>query len=329
MGARRAPNDDVRSLVSFGRRQGAQHLKPLSLNLSVFKGVDFHLWRTDAEFILNLNGHWDIIQGKFLKPKIDERGHIFLGPDFRTWGTMEDVDEWDALNRQALAILYNSLGPDQKQLVSRCKEASEMWRILEETYSRKSTSNLAHILKQYNSFKMRKGQTMESYIREYKGHLDRLRDIGVQHDEKVVVLNLLNGLRDEYAIDRKIMSRNNDLSYDEAVGQLLSESLLERSVSSGPVLGNLTEADSKKGKGRGKGKGEKVCYHCGQKGHVKPSCPDLDKYESGACYNCHKMGHLSAKCPKKKGGSGGQPRANMTQGGSAATSSKEGPSPSS
>jgi len=319
--------EDMRSQSSLARRPGIQSLKPPSLSLSVFRGNDFNLWKTDAEFILSLNGHWDVIQDKFKKPKVDSRGHVFLGPDYTAWGTMEDVEEWEILNRQALAILYNALGPDQKQLVSRCKEAAKMWRLLEDTYSRKSHSNLAHILREYNTFRMKKNQTMASYIHEYKGHLDKLRDIDVQLDERVIVLNLLNGLRDEYAVDRKIMSRVDSLSYDEAVGQLLSEALIEQKGGSGAILGNLADGGNQGGRGKGKrtggGNGNSPCPTCGQTGHKRPNCPkNKADRESGACFICHKQGHRASHCPEKGTSTSGQnrPRANVAQGAAPPTS---------
>ena len=97
-----------------------QAIKAPSLHLSTFSGTDFGLWRTDAAFILKLNGHWDVITGKFPKPRWDRRGHIRLGPEYVELGTEEDVEDWKNLNDQACALLYSALGPDQRQQVSEC-----------------------------------------------------------------------------------------------------------------------------------------------------------------------------------------------------------------
>ena len=62
---------------------------------------------------------------------------------------------------------------------------------------------------------------------------------------------------------------------------------------------------SRKGGGRGgrggggkighdgnKGGNEVTSYCCGQKGHIKPSCPKKDE----TCRKCSKVGHLQAMC---------------------------------
>jgi len=325
--------EDTRSIFSLGqRRAGVQALKTPTLTMSTFTGKNFSLWKRDVMFIMKLNGHWDVISGVFLRPRRDMRGHIFLGPDFRQFGVEEDIETWDALNAQACALLYSALGPEQKQLVSETSEASEMWRILESTYLRKSHAHMAHVLKSYNSCKMKKSQTMQSYIMEVQTHLAQLREIGVQMDEKVTVLNLLNGLREEFILDRKIMSRIDDLTFDEAVGQLLSESLATETggQGSGVPVGNLAQGANSGRRGgrggRGRGRGRKggseatsrTCYACGDRGHLSSSCPKRDKShgaEEGLCFVCNKPGHRAFGCPKKvKPAQGGA--ANLTSGGS-------------
>jgi len=332
----RGPEDN-RSILSLGQRRAAvQALKTPTLNMSTFTGKNFSLWKKDVMFIMKLNGHWDVISGQFLRPRRDRRGHIYLGPDFRQFGVEEDIETWDALNAQACALLYSALGPEQKQLVSETSEAAEMWRILESTYLRKSHAHMAHVLKAYNACKMRKGQTMQAYIMEVQTHLAQLREIGVQMDEKVTVLNLLNGLREDFQLDRKIMSRIDDLSFDEAVGQLLSESLVTETggQGAGVPVGNLAQgANSGKrgGKGgRGRGRGKKgasdatnrSCYNCGEKGHLSSSCPRRDKpqgAEEGLCFICNKPGHRAHNCPKRaKTAQGGA--ANLVTGGSGSAS---------
>jgi len=325
----RPPPDDIRSVYSLGqRRLVVQSLKTPTLTMTPFNGRNFSLWKKDVMFVMRLNGHWDVISGKFLRPRRDRLGHILLGPDFQAFGVEEDIETWDALNGQACALLYSALGPEQKQLVSETSEAAEMWRILESTYMRRSHAHMAHVLRAYNSCKMKKSQTMQSYIMEVQTHLAQLREIGVQMDEKVTVLNLLNGLREDFQLDRKIMSRADDLSFDEAVGQLLSESLVTESGGHGTSqpVGNLAQASGKRGgRGRGRGKGRKSgpdatnrnCYACGDKGHFSYNCPKKEKTqttEEGLCHVCSKPGHKAQNCPKRvKGSQGGA--ANLTTSG--------------
>ena len=55
------------------------------------------------------------------------------------------------------------------------------------------------------------------------------------------------------------------------------------------------------------------CHGCGQAGHYKSDCPNVNKEESkkssggrfnGSCHNCHKLGHKAVDCTSTKGKSG-------------------------
>ena len=50
-------------------------------------------------------------------------------------------------------------------------------------------------------------------------------------------------------------------------------------------------------------KGKRVCYNCGQEGHIAPNCPNPKK---GACFTCGSKDHLARDCPKKGSGGLGQ-----------------------
>ena len=322
------------SQFSFGgRRAVVQPFRPPSLNLSSFHGKNFALWKKDVIFITSLGGHWDVLSGKFMKPRRDQRGHILLGPDFTTYGTEEDVEAWEELQRQACAMIYNVLGAEQRQQVSKAKTAPELWLILENTYMRKSQANMAHVMRGYNDCKMGKGQSMGSYITAYQSCVDRCREVGIEISEKQLVLNLLNGLREDYQIDRKIMSRGGELTFNDAVGELLSEALIVEGKKGGSdsAISNLAEGSGSGGRGKRGGKGSgrgpggagrtsnRICYTCGEKGHFSTTCPKRPGglgNTKAVCFVCNGEGHRAATCPNRVGSSsGGGVSANLTTGG--------------
>ena len=72
---------------------------------------------------------------------------------------------------------------------------------------------------------MKKGVSMQRYIGDIRSFVGKLRGLGVEYPEKSIVLKVLRGLSDEYAVDRKILFNQPDLSFEEVCGRLLSEAL--------------------------------------------------------------------------------------------------------
>ena len=155
----------------------------------------------------------------------------------------------------------------------------------------------------------------------------------MEYLEKSIVLKVLRGLSDEYAVDRKILFNQPDLSFEEVCGRLLSEALMgssQRGNRAGqgssqnpyPAMANPSFGGGSAQPQSRQSKLYNLCFICKEEGHISTEC----KHRSAVpgekvfiCYICKKPGHMSPDCPKNKG-PGGQ-KGSRGSGGSAGTDS--------
>jgi hypothetical protein len=278
---------EERSTISKSGRKRVEGTKSDSVKVFKFDGTDYEIWAKAMGFYLEVAGVWDVVVG--LDPRPDDP---------------EEFVEWKVLNTKACNIIFNALTRDQQKNVVICEEAAEMWRTLSEIYARKSMVNQAHLIQEYEDFHMKRGVTMQRYISELKSYVGRLRGIGVVYPEKSIVLKLLRGLSEEYAVDRKILYNTENLGFEDVCGRLLSEAVMvgqhkKFGGNVGPALANTTMGSNKSF-----GPEKRRCYVCGEAGHISPKCPLKQSVGGSAkvykCYSCGELSHKIADCPKHK-----------------------------
>jgi hypothetical protein len=292
---------DGRSAISKAVRRRSDMLKPDTMKVFKFDGTDYEIWAKAMGFYLDGAGLWDVVRG------VDQR------PD-----DPEDLEEWRLINTKACNVLFSALTRDQQKNVVNCDLAEEMWNTLAQIFARKSKVNQAHLTQEYEDYHMRRGTTMQKYIQDIKGHLGKLRGVGVVYPESAMVLKLLRGLSEEYEMDRKILFNMEDLSFEDACSRLLSESLMGSryrgragqgsSSNPGPALANVGQGKWRKGVP--KPLADKKCFICQEKGHLSKDCPKNSGKpgeKTIICFICGQKGHKSPECPQK--GEEGQKRA--------------------
>ena len=287
-GGKNPLSGDEEEFTSQQYRRKNRAIRLDSLKLSKFDGSDnFSLWSNALLTILELAGLKDIMIGKESRPKE---------------GSRSDLGEWDYLDCQARAILQVYLVKAPLQLISGCETAAEAWKVLKDTYMRESRANKAHLIQEYESFSMGHRMSMESYIQEVKALIDRLRGVGVVLEDEMMVIKLLRGLREEFDVERKIISSSENLNFAEVCARLQSDALMsKKSYKDSPQANAASERQRPpKRKNGASGKGS-YCYICGDSSHISPQCPH--KKPGGGkvfvCYKCKKPGHKSADCRSK------------------------------
>ena len=182
-----APIQNRSAMPSKEKRQKADPVKPETLKITKFDGTDYNLWKKGMLLYLK--------SAKLLWVV------LWVGPMPQDPNDMED---WDDANTKASNIIFQALTKDQQQNVQDCETAADMWRVLEDSYMRKSAVNQAHLIEEYEGFYMKKGVSMQKYISDLKTYISKLRGVGVEYVEKSKVLKLLRGLGADYEMDRKI-----------------------------------------------------------------------------------------------------------------------------
>jgi hypothetical protein len=303
---------EERSEVSRAGKRRSEPLKHDTLKVFKFDGTDYEIWSKAMGFYLEGAGLWDMVIG-------DDRR-----PD-----DPEEYMEWRVVNTKACNVIFSALTREQQKNVVNCDLAADMWRTLGEIYARKSMVNQAHLIQEYEDYRMRRGTSMMKYIADIRSFIGKLRGIGVDYPEKSVVLKLLRGLSDEYVMDRKILFNTPNLGFEEACNRLLSEAMMINhnargaggsTSSKGPVMANAAESFNNEGRF----KQERKCFICRQGGHLSAACPHKAKPGEAKvyiCYSCGSKEHKIADCPTRstgaaKGGSKGgkAARSNLAEG---------------
>ena len=288
---------EVRSVGSRTGRKRSDTLKPDTMKVFKFDGTDYEIWSKAMGFYLDGAGLWEVVTGEDGRP--DEP---------------EELEEWRLVNTKACNVIFSALTRDQQKNVVNCDLAADMWKTLSQIYARKSMINQAHLIQEYEDYHMRRGITMQKYISEIRSFVGKLRGVGVVYPEKSIVLKVLRGLSEEYAVDRKIMFNQENLTFEEVCGRLLSEALMSSTVrgksgqgsSSSPALANASFGKSRSPQpGQSSKAKEKRCFICRVEGHISTDCPHRSSVPGEKvfiCYTCKQPGHKSPDCPKKKGG---------------------------
>ena len=280
---------DNRSIVSRSGRKRSETLKPDTMKVFKFDGTDYEIWSKAMGFYLDGAGLWEVVTGSDKRPD---------DPD--------ELEDWRLANTKACNVLFSALTRDQQKNVVNCDLAAEMWTTLGQIYARKSLINQAHLIQEYEDYHMKKGVSMMKYINDIRSLLGKLRGIGVVYPEKSIVLKVLRGLSEEYAVDRKILYKQENLTFEGICGSLISEEMMisnvRRGRAPGPALANVSKG-YKPPSGVGKVPRVKTCYICRQEGHLSPDCPhksDVQGEKVYICFNCGQKGHKIADCPKEK-----------------------------
>jgi hypothetical protein len=161
---------------------------------------------------------------------------------------------------------------------------------------------------------MKKGVSMQKYLADIRSHIGKLRGIGVTYHDSSIALKVLRGLSDEYAVDRKILFSQEDLTFEDICGKLLSEALMNTSgkgragqgSSSNPfpAMANYSQGKDKKKRN--------PCYICRAEDHQHYECPhksDVPGERVYICFTCKQKGHKSPDCPQNAGKTGKKPKA--------------------
>ena len=140
------------------------------------------------------------------------------------------------------------------------------------------------------TFKYKEGNPILDHINDFQGILDQLSGMGVNFDDEIQGLRLLNTLSNSWEILRVSLTNSatgGKVTMEYAKSGVLNEEFRRKSQdtsSHSDVLytedrGRHKTSDPRsRGKTRRKSKFKNqniICYHCGKKGHINRFCKQL------------------------------------------------------
>ena len=143
--------------------------------------------------------------------------------------------------------------------------------------------NKLMLKKQYFRMEMKKGSPIEAHIKAMKELTDKLAAIKAPISEEDQVLTLLGSLPSNYSTLVTALEARDAVSLSYVQQALIQEEQRMNVVDSKSDAGQSTVLDEKSGRAFvGKqsqqcqkgGQQKKVCYLCGETGHIRWNCPE-------------------------------------------------------
>jgi len=258
-----AKNDDVPSSSKEVDMVQKLELMPVDIKLEGMK--NYLAWSRRALLQLQSKKLEGFINGEITEPK-DK-----LSSEWK---------KWNATNALVVTWLFNSVTPTIAGSVDTITSASEIWKTLASMYSGvgnvmllADTDDKIHYLKQGE-------RTLMDYVAELKrlwADLDHYDPIELPHSESVawvkkwvekkMVLQFLRGLNPEFEGRRAALFHQANLpSLEEAIAAMAQEETRLK-VTKGNTLNSSSLAYVVAGSQE-----TRICYTCGEKGHLICDC---------------------------------------------------------
>ncbi|XP_056697343.1 uncharacterized protein [Spinacia oleracea] len=147
----------------------------------MFSGKYYSYWRNRMEIFIKAENYqvWRVIEvGDFQVTKLNSSGETVPKP----------VDEFDKadyekleLNAMAVKILHCGLGPNEHNRVMGCKNAKQIWDLLQVTHegtNEVKRSKIDLLMHQYELFTMKTSETIQDMITRFTNIINELNSLG-------------------------------------------------------------------------------------------------------------------------------------------------------
>ncbi|GKU92547.1 hypothetical protein SLEP1_g6259 [Rubroshorea leprosula] len=196
-------------------------------------------------------------------------------------------EEWRLLHRQVCGFIRQWIDDSVLNHINDETDARTLWTKLDQLFRAKTGQNkLCHIKKlMYSRYK--DGTPTANHVNDFLGIIKELANLGINFDDEVNGLILLNTLSESWESFRSTTinsSPGGQVTLEIAKNRIFEKEKRMRAlgVFSQPdtqalVTKNRGRSKTRKPRGRGgksksKSKSGVKCYHCGQLGHMKRNC---------------------------------------------------------
>jgi len=172
------------------------------------------------------------------------------------------------------------------------RQATRCVQILKNIYERDSEQQKCALMQRFFDIKKPKSADMTMHVAELKNLAYRLKALGENITDDIVISKILTTLPDTYKFFASAWESvtRQDRTLPNLTARLLAEELRNNVKDEEDQMALKT--------------GERKCFKCGLKGHLSHSCKTAVN-ESGTvrknmkCYACKKQGHSAKDCRSK------------------------------
>jgi hypothetical protein len=192
----------------------------------------------------------------------------------KLWHAVEKTPKEGDDNSQARALIILSVKDYHLSLVENATTAKAAWGLLKDAFKARIKARRLQLSRELHALRKLPKESLSEYIGRVRRLRDELTQAGEPMDEDNVVCSLLAGLPERYSMVAAILtSATAPLKLDEAFKQLLAVEQAPKSLE----VQELEEQEEVKAftatRGKKVGNDSRVCYYCGEVGHIKSDCP--------------------------------------------------------
>lgn len=197
-------------------------------------------------------------------------------------------------DQRVKAWLLIALDDKHASLVLRCQSAKEIWETLNSLHGQKSAVNKFNAGAEFFETRMKKNESVRSYITRVEQAFRKMKACGVNlTEEELLTIRIVCGLSEDYMgfitmwngldSDKQTMNELNERlgAEEQLVTRFKGRVVIEDDGNSTPAIAAMAEVKKKRTpEEMEKLKKRTRCRNCGEKGHWKSECPLLKEQDA-------------------------------------------------
>lgn len=144
----------------------------------------FPMWRHDLEILLSAKELMDVVDGT--DTEADQAEDV------------AKVKKWKCRNNKAKFIINSSLDKEVKAHILTCDIAQSMYETLLNLYQQDKEQTVCSLMQEFFNFKFDMGKGMMAGLSEIKNTAYRLKQLGSEISEKMLIFKIMSSLPSEF-----------------------------------------------------------------------------------------------------------------------------------